>query len=271
MGFFDFFNRLFVKRHVRLGVALGSGGAKGAALVGMLKAFEEAGVKFDIVAGTSIGSIVGGFLSLGYNSTDMLGLVKQYGMTDPKKLLIYKVKGASLDKMLAEMLGEKGFNETLLPFCAVATDINSGEEVDIRSGSLSVAMAASSAIPPMFKPVGRKNRKLVDGAFVNAVPADVVKKMGADVVISLNLTHVATNSVGKATLDAMYPGNGVKEGDRLHQMEEYSDYVLTPDLTAFNTSDVGAFEQMYSIGYRTAKEKMPEILALLKKKKVKID
>ncbi|MBO4572931.1 MAG: patatin-like phospholipase family protein [Clostridia bacterium] len=269
MGFFDFFKGLFAKKHVRLGLALGSGGAKGAALIGAMKAFEEENIKFDLVAGTSIGSIVGGMVALGYTSDDIMNVIKQYGADDPKQLVFMKLKGESLDSLLDVVLGEKTFDDTVIPFCAVAADLNTGEEVDMKNGKLSTAMAASSAIPPVFRPVGRNNRKLVDGAFVNAVPADVVKKMGADVVVSINLTSVAMNSVGKATLDVMYKGHGIAEQNRLHQLKDYSDLIIDPDLAAFSTGDVTALNQMYSIGYAAAKDKMPEIKALLKKHGVK--
>ena len=117
--------------------------------------------------------------------------------------------------------------------------------------------------------MGRLNRKLVDGAFLNATPADVVKDMGADVVISINLTGIASNSVGKATLDMMYKGHGVKECDRLWQMRKFSDYILSPDLSGFKSTDVDKTDEMFSVGYACAKQNMSEIKKLLISKKVK--
>ncbi len=266
MGLYEVVSGIFAKKHVKTGLALGSGGAKGAALVGVLKAFEEQGLKFDIVAGTSIGSIVGAMVALGYSSDDMLAVIKQYAVTDQKQLLMMTLKGTTVADLLANVLGEKTFDDTILPFAAVACDVNTGEEVVMKSGSLATALAASGAIPPVFRPVGRDNRKLVDGAFVNAVPADVVKNMGADIVVSINLTSVADNSKSKAALDTLYPANGVALCDRLHQLTEFSDFVISPDVSAFSSSDVGAAGEMYSIGYSTAVEKLPELIKLLKER-----
>ena len=269
MGLREFFAGLFAKKHVRLGLALGSGGAKGAAHVGVLKAFEEEGIKFDMVAGTSIGSIIGSFLAIGLDSEDMIRMMKEYGIADPVRFLGYKFKGYTVEQAMDVLLSEKTFADTVIPFAAVAADLNTGEEVVMKNGNLAKAVAASSAIPPVFKPVGRMNRKLVDGAFVNAVPADVVKNMGADVVISVNLTTISSNVVGKATLDVMYKGHGVKEQNRLRQMKKYSDYVLTPDLAGFKSIDVTKTDDMFDRGYVCAKRNMYEIKKLLTSKKVK--
>ena len=265
----NFFKGLFAKRHVKLGLALGSGGAKGAAHVGVLKAFEEEGIKFDIVAGTSIGSVIGALLATGLNSEDMARMMKEYGIADPVRFLGYKFKGRTVEQAMDVLLSEKTFLDADIPFAAVAADLDTGEQVVMKSGSLATAVAASSAIPPAFKPVVRMNRRLVDGAFVNAVPADVVKKMGADVVISVNLTSVATNAVGKATLDVMYKGHGIKEQNRLLQMKEFSDYVLSPDLAGFKSVDVTKTDEMFDRGYACAKQNMYEIKNLLTSKKVK--
>ena len=268
MWLIDFFKGLFAKKHIRLGLALGAGGAKGAALIGALKAFEEEGIKFDIVAGTSIGSVVGALYALGLDTEDMLSLLNEYGVTDAKKLLEYKFKGMSVQDGIGMLVGDKNFEDTELPFAAVATDLNTGEEVVMKHGALAVSLAASSAIPPIFRPVGRMNRRLVDGTFVNATPADVVKEMGADVVISINLTSVASNAVGKATLDMMYKGHGVVEADRLVKMNEYSDYIISPDLSAFKSTDVDKLDEMYSVGYAAAVQNMFAVKQLLTSKKV---
>ena len=270
MGFLDFLRSIFAKKHIKIGLALGSGGAKGAATLGVIKAFEEQGLKFDVIAGSSIGAMIGAFMASGLNCDDMLGLVEQYGLTDPKKLILYKFRGESVTSILSDMLGEKTFADLELPFAAVAADINTGEEVDIKTGQLSSALAASGAIPPVFRPVGRENRRLIDGAFVNAVPADVVKSMGADVVISVNLSASATNEGAVATLDSMYKGHGVKACDRLRQCRKYSDFTLSPELNDYTAASVDKFYEMYSVGYRCAVDNMEELKKVLQNHGVKI-
>ena len=123
-----------------LGLALGSGGAKGMAHLGVLKAFEKAGISFGAVAGTSIGSIVGALYAKGYSATDSIELI---GKLDYKALAISVLLSGSLDgvkKVFDDVLGESTFDELNLPFSAVATDLNTGEEIIINEGSVSSAV-----------------------------------------------------------------------------------------------------------------------------------
>ena len=268
MWIIDLLRGLFAKKHKKAGLALGSGGAKGAALIGALRVFEEEGISFDIVAGTSIGSIVGALYALGYSSADMMNVIKSYGVTELPKILAYKLKGYTVTSLLDKMLGEKYFEDVSMPFAAVATNIVTGGEVDISRGKLSIALAASSAIPPFFKPVTINDQKLIDGAFVNAVPADVVKKMGADVVISINLSSSDLNEASLSVLNGLYKTHGVKACNRLEKGRAASDYMLEPDIGDFLSTDIDKIDEMYYVGYTCAKEHIGEIKALLKKHKI---
>lgn len=257
------------KKHVRIGLALGSGGAKGFALIGALKAFDEEDIKFDVVAGTSIGSIIGAMYACGYSWSEMFSFLREFNVLSPSKLVAITLKRATVTSILDDMLGGKHFEETLLPFAAIATDINKGEEVVMKHGSLASALAASSAIPPLFKPVERNGVRLVDGAYFNSVPSDVVKQMGADVVIGVSLSNSDFNTEIKVALDNAYKGNKVPIYNRLRAGREYSDYLVEPDLSAYKSTSIGAADEMYTIGYETTKSAIPEIKKVLRKKGVK--
>ncbi|MBO7368698.1 MAG: patatin-like phospholipase family protein, partial [Clostridia bacterium] len=265
----NFINFWSAKKHVRIGLALGSGGAKGFALIGALKAFEEEGIEFDVVAGTSIGSIVGAMYACGYSWSEMFSFLWEFNVLSPSNLVALTLKRATVASILDGMLGGKHFEETLLPFAAIATDINKGEEVVMKHGSLATALAASSAIPPIFKPVERNGVKLVDGAYVNSVPSDVVKEMGADVVIGVSLSDTDFNTGIKIALDNAYKGNKVPICNRLKAGRENSDILIEPDLSAYKSTSVGAANEMYSIGYEATKNAMPMIKKTLKEKGVK--
>ena len=259
MGLARFFSGLFAKKHKRIGLALGSGGAKGFAHIGALKAFSEEGIEFDIVAGTSIGSIVGGMYACGYGWKEMLGLFREYDIIDPKKFLTYAFKKNTVTSLLDEILGGKHFEDTDIPFAAVAADIDDGRQVVIRSGDIASAMAASGAVPPVFRPVTRDGKRLVDGACLNAVPADVVKSMGADVVISINLSSENTNERMKGFLDTLYKGHKIVLCDRLKAGRDHSDVFLSPDLSAFRSTSFSSGNEIFEIGYECVKIEMPEI------------
>lgn len=264
MSILSFFRGLFAKKHKRIGLALGSGGAKGFAEIGALKAFDEEGIKFDIVAGSSIGSIVGAMYACGHSYREMLGIFREYNFLDPKKLAAFALRRKTLTDVFNEILGGKHFEDTELPFAAVAANINTGETVVMRHGEIASALAASSAIPPIFKPVERLGVKLVDGACVNAVPADVVKDVGADFVISVSLSSEPSNEGIKRSLDSMYKGHKIELQDRLRQCRECSDVIITPDLSAFKSIDFLKGNAMFDVGYEAAKRAMPEIKAKLK-------
>lgn len=257
---------MFGKKKKKSGLALGSGGTKGMAHLGVLKAFEEEGIKFDMVAGTSIGSIVGGLYACGVSVREMLEMLRLFDFTDPQMLFMMTLGGTPVESVLYKITGGKEFDETKIPFKAVAVDIDSGEVVIIDSGRLSKAMAASSAILPVFRPVDVNGRQCIDGAYLNAVPADVCKNMGADFVLSVNLSgEQRMNSATKPTLDKLYPDNKVPLFDRLKYMYDNSDYILSPDLSAYRSMNIKGMDDMYDIGYNIAKEKMPEIVSVLNK------
>ena len=219
----------------KVGVVLGGGGAKGASHIGVLKYIEEMGIPIDYVAGTSMGSIIGGLYALGYTPEEMTKLIatinwseyignkidrssmsletRQRNSTtqlsipfgheslfdkDPNTSLLNSlpsafVNNSSLINLFNDLCvgyqEDMDFNDLPIPFACVATDIASGEEVVIRSGSVPTAMRASMAIPGVFSPVTIGDMVLVDGGLVNNFPADVLKEMGADIIIGVEVTN----------------------------------------------------------------------------------
>ena len=129
MGFLSFIKNLFTKKSKpkKLGLALGSGGAKGFAHLGIIKAFEEEGIEFDVFAGTSIGSIVGAFTANGYSSTDIMQLIKQVDFGEIKNLTMIKMDTSGLFGVIDRFIGSIEIQELKKPFMAVATHLESGE------------------------------------------------------------------------------------------------------------------------------------------------
>lgn len=244
---------------LKLGLALGSGGAKGMAHLGAIKAFEEEGIEFDFVAGTSIGSIVGALYSKGYSSDDMRALLKEVVDGEPTLILAFTLGAISLPEIINKFTGGAHFSDLKKPFRAVAVDADSGKEVVLGDGELSTALAGSSAIPPL-KPIVRNGRVLVDGAFLNYVPSDVVKDLGAEFVIAVNLGKGRDlNNKIKEDLDDLYPNNKVAFANRSKKCYEFADFVLEPDLSRFTAMSLSGLDEMYKIGYENAKENVERI------------
>ena len=254
-------------KNFKLGLALGSGGAHGLAHLGAIKAFEEEGISFDMVAGCSIGSIVGALYAKGYSANDMSSLLNECGVFTAEYSIALMTGKFSLVRLINSFTGGAHFSDLKKPFRAVATDLYGGKEFVFSSGDLAVALAASSAIPP-FKPIYCYGKVLVDGALLNFVPADLVKEMGADFVLSINLGKGKdTNQSVKRILDQIYPKNKIPLAVRSKKCYAFSDFVLEPDLSDFKAADIRKLDERYQIGYQVAKSNMQKIKDLIKSKR----
>jgi NTE family protein len=178
----------------RVGLALGSGSARGLAHFGVIRALADAGIEIDYIAGTSVGALIGTALAAGkweqmeatFRKMNRKQTFSLFDFVLPKSGLI---DGARLRRLVHEHIHINDIEALPTLFHAVATDILSGEEVVIRSGDIIEAVRASSSVPGLLKPVRHSGRLLVDGALVNPVPVSVARDMGADIVIAVDVNH----------------------------------------------------------------------------------
>lgn len=181
----------------KIGLALGGGGAKGLAHIGVIKALLNAGIKIDYIAGTSMGALVGGwYAATGDVETleDLILHVKKSDFFSVKEIFNHKNKDGSFfraesiaDKLRKE-LGNIKIEDLTTPFIALATNAKDGSEVRVKNGDLVDAIRASIALPIVFAPVKIDDHLLIDGGLVNPVPADVVKNMGAEYIIAVDVS-----------------------------------------------------------------------------------
>ena len=268
MGIFARLKQLFfpAPAPVGLGIAFGSGGAKGMAHLGALKAFEEAGISFSYVAGTSIGAVVGALLAKGYSSEDMRRIVEAVNRREFSKNLRPFADLTFAEQFLENYL-EGDFTSLRLPFAACATDGKDNGLVLLKKGKLARAVTASSAIPPLFKGVNIDGRELYDGAFTDAIPTDVCRELGAQFVIGIDLGAFVKPEEEKGRFTRLL-GSALTYIQPVHYTEDQrtrgyksADYMLRPPLGAFRSTDVseGAMEEMYTLGYEEATRCMEEI------------
>lgn len=178
----------------KIGLVLGGGGAKGAAEIGVLKVMEANNVKFDYIAGTSIGASVGALYAAGYTAEElevfMASLTKEDG-TDSDRIR------AILSKAFEDK-GVKTFADLKIPFRCVAADAKTQTEIVLSEGNLLESVMASMAIPVLYKTVEMDDMRLVDGGFLNNLPVDVAKDMGAEYTVVIDL-----QSAGSMLADAL--------------------------------------------------------------------
>ena len=186
-------------RSPRIGLALSGGAARGMAHIGVLKALEEESIPIDMISGTSAGALAGACYARERKAAIleelMLGLDwrKLAGLIDLNLILLWKgfVQGEKAKLFLSSIIGDVRFEDLEIPLSVVAADVQSMEEIVLSEGSVVEAVRASISMPMMFTPVKWRGRFLIDGGVVNPMPVDVVRNMGAEIVIAVNTVGIA--------------------------------------------------------------------------------
>ena len=283
----------------KIGLALSGGGARGMAHVGVLKALEEKNIPIDYIAGTSMGSIVGGLYATGMSPEDLEWAIKSVDWdnalnpANKRKLKNYRQKQEEKDyfadieigiskegaksgtglagdhKVMLELqrlvgsFNEQNFSQFPIPFRAVTTDLNEGEPYVIDHGDLAMAMRASMAVPLVFGPVKHQGRMLVDGGILNNLPVDVVRSMGADIVIAVNIASpLAKVDENSSVLALTYQSVDVAFVQNTKKSLKLADIVIQPKLEGLDASMFNEAAEMINDGYLTTYQLSAELTAL---------
>ncbi|MGW8185564.1 MAG: patatin-like phospholipase family protein [Candidatus Moraniibacteriota bacterium] len=215
----------------KIGLALGSGGPRGLAHIGVIKVLEENNIPIDFIAGSSIGAMVGGF----YVATKDIKQVENIALGTNWKMILALMDpsfrqglfgGKKVNNFIEDNIDKMDFKDLRIPLSVVATNFKNGDAVIINKGDVASAIRASISLPLVFKPVECDGKLLADGGLSLPVPVEVVRKMGADLVIAVNL-------------DADYFGNGNNEKDKLgfYKMAENSINILRHHLAHWNVKN----------------------------------
>lgn len=262
----------------KIGLALGGGGPRGLAHIGVIKKLKELGIDIDLVAGTSIGAEIGGTYAL---SKDIEKIERLATETDWKSLFDLFAKPSLLsgglidtdgiEDYLEQHFGKKTFSDLKIPFQAIATDINTGEQINLNEGDLIEAIIASLSIPLVFKPAKLKGKMLVDGGLADPVPVDVVKQMGADKVIAVNLLHFPKEKKKRPEepedkLGMVKVANNTIDILR-HHLADYSakeaDVIIRPDVAKTSWAKFADAPEVIKKGEMAADEKKDQLKNLL--------
>lgn len=180
---------------VKVGLALGSGAARGIAHVGVLEVLEEAGIPVHMISGCSMGSVVGAMYAMGKSTQEMRAMVDEIARDGGRSLMDFTfprwglIQGRKVENFLRSKLGEATFDDTKIPFAVAACCLEEGEMVYFREGSLVKAARASSSVPGIFEPVRMHDRTYVDGGVLDRVPVNILRDMGADVIIAVDVGY----------------------------------------------------------------------------------
>lgn len=249
-------------KNIKIGLALGAGAARGLCHIGVLEVLERENIKIDLIAGTSIGSLIGGVYATGAPLKYLKGLAKQIDfeqisdITFPRQGLI---KGEKLISFLELITQRKKIEELKIPFRAIACDIETGKRIVIKEGSLAKAIRASSAIPGVYKPYYYQDKLLIDGVLVDSVPVSVVKEMGADLVIAVSLAEKKLNQQVNNIFDVLANTFDILQNEINKYRKLNADILLEPEIADCSPFDFKRASECIKLGRQVTEKSLSQI------------
>lgn len=251
----------WLRRNKKIGLALGGGAALGAAHIGVLKAFDELGLQVSFISGNSIGAYAATLYAFGKTwqeqeamSTDMKWLevsnisISKYGLLGNKKI----------GQKIVKAIGDLEFKDAKIPLAIVASNLNTGVKIILREGKVADAVMASTAIPGIFKPVEIDGKLLVDGGIVENVPVSLLREMGAELTIGVNLNgkriYKRPENLFSVLINSYY--TLIDTLSKVHTSK--ADLVIEPDLSSYSLIDTSNSQQLIELGYLEAKKALKD-------------
>ncbi|MFC1892530.1 patatin-like phospholipase family protein [Chloroflexota bacterium] len=261
------------KRKRKIGLALGSGTARGLAHIGVLEVLEEEGIPIDIITGTSIGAVISALYAQGKDASVIKKLVSRLSRRQLASLVDLAlprtglIQGEKIKSLLESVIGgDIEFSTLRIPFACVATDIRTSEEVVISHGSLLEALRASFSVPAVFTLVKWEGRYVVDGGLVNPVPVSVARQMGADFVIAVNVlpdirhgSQWADATKGPGIINIIIQSLYISTHSAVRSSLEGADIVIEPQVADIDPLDFFQAEKCISQGKLATQDAIPEI------------
>ncbi|MEN3190762.1 MAG: patatin-like phospholipase family protein [Atribacterota bacterium] len=287
------------KDKLNIGLALGGGGARGLAHIGVIKVLERENIPIDLITGTSMGAIIGGVYALEKDILSIEKNTKKYsdiGRFDidfiisekdrkDKPFILKKVseflkkgyilnlefrqryinEGEELRKVIKELVDDKTFEDTKIPFAAVAADLVKGEKVILQTGKLFDALLASASIPGMFPPLMVNRKVLVDGGIVEVVPIEAARSLGANFIIAVNVSSTLKKRYEFSNaVEILFRSDSITSNELRKLQLSFADVVITPKVERFHWSDFSKPEKCIKEGEIAAQNSMSELKEKLK-------
>lgn len=287
------------KGKLNIGLALGGGGARGLAHIGVIKVLERENIPIDLITGTSMGAIIGGVYALKKDILSIERNAKKYsdigrfdiGFTISEKdrkdkpFILKKVseflkkgyilnlelrqryinEGEELRKVIKELVDDKTFEDTKIPFAAVAADLVKGERVILQTGKLFDALLASASIPGMFPPLMADRKVLVDGGIVEVVPIGAARSLGANFIIAVNVSSTLKKRYEFSNaVEILFRSDSITSNELRKLQLSFADVVITPKVERFHWSDFSKPEKCIKEGEIAAQNSMSELKEKLK-------
>ena len=257
-----------IKRPVKLGLALGGGAARGFAHVGVIAVLEEAGLRPQLVVGTSAGSLVAALYASGKSSAQLQQTalnMQEVAITDWMLPLVGRgiFRGEALARHVNDLVAGRLIENMVIPLGIVATDLGNGQPVLFQRGDTGTAVRASSAVPAVFLPVKINNRDYVDGGLVSPVPVSFARQMGADVVLAVDISAPPEGNAADGSLQILLQTFAIM-GKTINQYElQGADVVVKPAQLGLTSADFSARQRAMDAGRAAMLAALPALKARL--------
>ncbi len=252
----------------RIGLALGGGAARGFAHVGVIQVLEEAGIRPNLVVGTSAGSLVAAIYASGKTGAQLqqIALTMEEATFTDWTLPIFNngmLRGDALARYVNGQVGSKVIEEMPIPLGVVATDLQTGQGMLFQRGDTGTAVRASSAVPAVFQPVKISGREYVDGGLVSPVPVRYARQMGAELVIGVDISSPPEGNIASGMLQILLQTFSIM-GKSINTLElKEADVVLRPALNGVGSSDFGARRRSIEAGRQAMLQMLPQLKAAI--------
>ncbi len=254
----------------KIAVVLGAGAARGFAHIGVLKVLEAQKIPIHMIVGTSAGSFVGSLYAYGYDAYRLQTLSFGIEKDDVVDLMLPDngfIRGEKLENYINRQLKGAAIEKLAIPFYAVATDIQSGQEIVFGSGNTGRAVRASCSVPGVFKPVNISGRTYVDGGVVSPLAVDVARRYGADVVIAVDISSAMGGAAPQGTIDTILQSIGIMYAKMSAIQRLKADVVITPKVGYIGSSDFSKRHEAVLEGEKAAQDALPAIMEIINKLK----
>jgi NTE family protein len=257
-----------IKIPPRIGLALGGGAARGFAHVGVIQVLEEAGIRPQLVVGTSAGSLVAAIYASGKNGAQLQQIaltMEEAAITDWTLPLFNSgmLRGEALARYVNGQVSQKPLEAMPIPLGVVATDLHSGQGILFQRGDTGTAVRASSAVPAVFQPVKIAGREYVDGGLVSPVPVRFARQMGAELVIGVDISSPPEGSDPTGMLKILLQTFSIM-GKSINALElKEADIVVRPPLNGVGSSDFGARRKSIEAGRLAMLQALPQLKAAI--------
>jgi NTE family protein len=291
--------KVVVKEKLKVGLALGGGGARGLAHIGVLKVLKRENIPINLIVGTSMGAIIGAAYALKKDISTLEKIVEKYSkigvfninlsfsekekkdkpyffkkMSDfLKKVYAFNLElrreylndGEDLKKIINDLVGDKVFTDTKIPFAAVAADLIKGEKVILNQGKLFNALLASASIPGIFPPIILDGKTLVDGGIVDVVPIETARSLGANFIIAVNVSPTLKKRFEFSNaIEILFRSDSITSNELIKLQLSSADLVITPKVGRFHWSNFSKPEKCIREGEIAAQNVLSELKKKLK-------